>query len=149
MSTIVKKKASFGTSMGISSIIAILVILLLVVFSILTLTTANADLQLSQKSSDSIKAFYVADAVAEDILADISVLVSEGDGWQTVLTQDGYVLSFEAGGTCISYTVSIDEYRNLSVELFVDPDGNVTRTLWQTVPAKEWVADENVNLYIP
>ena len=149
MSRIEKKKLSFGTSMGVSSIIAILVVLLLVVFSILALTTSRADLMLSQKSSDSIKAYYEADAVAEDMLAEISVAVSSGSGWQTILEEDGYDLSSADGGTFISYTVSIDEYRNLKVELFAGPDGRLTRTLWQVVPAKEWVADESVHLYIP
>jgi len=67
MARIAKKKASFGTSMGVSSIIAILVILVLVVFSTLSITTSKADLTLSQKSSDSIKAYYEADAIAEDM----------------------------------------------------------------------------------
>ena len=143
------KKASFGTSMGVSSIIAILVILLLVVFSILALTTARADLLLSQKSSDSIKAYYDADAAAEEMMAEISRAIAGGPGWQRVLENEGCTLTSGAGGMFISYTISIDEYRNLNVELFADADGRLKRLLWQVTPAKEWIPDESINLYTP
>ena len=135
--------------MGVSSIIAILVILLLVVFSILALTTARADLLLSQKSSNSIKAYYDADSAAEDRLAEVATAVSGGGDWQAALKKEGYELSSAENGIIISYTVPIDEYRKLNVELFAGPDGKLTRTLWQVAPAKEWIADESVNLYIP
>ena len=148
-SRIERKKLSFGTSMGVSSIIAILVILLLVVFSILALTTARADLLLSQKSSDSISAYYDADSLAEDMMAEVAALISRGANWQANLEKDVYSLSYAEGGVFISYTVPIDEYRNLLVELFADADGKLARTLWQVVPAKEWVPDESLNLYRP
>ncbi|MDR0874799.1 MAG: hypothetical protein LBN12_01170, partial [Clostridiales Family XIII bacterium] len=79
---VTRKKASFGTSMGVSSIIAILVILVLVVFSALSIATSKADLVLSQKTSDSVKAFYAADASAEEILAAIAAEVETGKGWE-------------------------------------------------------------------
>ena len=149
MARIAKKKPSFGTSMGVSSIIAILVILVLVVFSALSIATSRADLTLSQKSSDSIKAFYAADAAAEDMMAEIAAAIAGGAGWQASLDKEVFALSPGVGGTVISYTAPIDEYRNLHVELLADKAGNLTRNLWQVVPAKDWVADESFNLYIP
>ena len=146
---IAPKKASFGTSMGVSSIIAILVILVLVVFSALSIATSKADLTLSQKSSSGIKAFYEADSAAEEMMADISAAVSESDGWRALLTENGCSVSEVSGGSIIGYTVPIDENRKLDVELFLDTAGKLTRTLWQVVPAKEWVPDESLNLYIP
>jgi hypothetical protein len=134
--------------MGVSSIIAILVILVLVVFSALSITTSKADLRLAQKSSDSIKAFYEADAAAEDRMAEIAEAVLDGGSWQQGLTGAGCELTEETGGTVIAFTVPIDENRNLNVELFA-ADGKLSRQLWQVVPAKEWVPDTSVNLFIP
>jgi hypothetical protein len=136
--------------MGVSSLIAILVILLLVVFSVLSITTSRADLLLSQRSSESIKAFYDADASAEDKMAEIAAVISRGGNWKAVVAHNGCTVSSDKEqGTDVSYTIPIDEYRNLDVKLFVDTDGELTRTIWQVVPAKNWVADENLNLHNP
>jgi len=149
MARISKKKASFGTSMGVSSIIAILVILVLVVFSTLSITTSKADLTLSQKSSDSIKAYYEADSVAEDMLCEVAVAITVSNDWQAELKQKGYNISSAAGGTLITYSVPIDVNRNINVELLADNNGGLKRQLWQVVPAREWVPDNSLNLFQP
>ena len=149
MARIEKKKASYGTSMGVSSIIAILVILVLVVFSSLSITTSKADLSLSQKSSDGIKAYYDADAIAVEMMADAAVAISGGGNWRAELSDSGYNVSTSSDGVLISYTVPIDRNRNLNVELIADNSGKLTRELWQVVPAKEWVPDNTLNLFNP
>jgi len=149
MARIAKKKASFGTSMGVSSIIAILVILVLVVFSTLSITTSKADLTLSQKSSDSIKAYYEADSIAEDMLCEVAVAINRGGDWRAELIGVGYDISALAEGYKIAYVVSIDKNRNLNVELIARNDGRLTRELWQVVPAREWVPDNSLNLFQP
>jgi Na+-transporting methylmalonyl-CoA/oxaloacetate decarboxylase gamma subunit len=145
VSTVSKKKTSFGTSMGVSSIIAILVILVLVVFSALSIATSKADLVLSQKTSDSVKAFYAADSSAEETLAAVAAAIDEGDGWEARIG----VLGCDVKDDLISYVVVVDENRNLDIRLRAHPDGKITRELWQIVPATEWVADDTVSLYMP
>jgi len=150
MARVVKKKASFGTSMGVSSVIAILVTLVLVVFSALSITTSKADLRLSQKTAAGAKAYYDADARAEDRMAEVFAIIAEGGDFRAGLVSAGYDVSSEDGGTVVAYTVSIDENRNLDVQLFVNgSDGKLTRNLWQVVPAKDWVADDHVDLFMP
>ena len=144
-----KKKASFGTSMGVSSIIAILVILVLVVFSALSITTSKADLKLSQKTSDGVIAFFEADAAAEDKLAEVAAAIARGGSWQAALRDLGCEVSSVSGGTRIAYTIPVDEYRNLDVELIANAGGSIKRTLWQIVPANEWVPDNSLNLFNP
>ena len=144
-----KKKAAFGTTMGVSSILAILVILVLVVFSALSIATSKADLKLSQKTSDGVKAFYEADAAAEDMMAEVAAAIKSGSGWQSKLPADVYEFSAAGGGTLIMYTVSIDANRNLNVRLLADGNGRLSRELWQVVPAREWVPDNNLNLFMP
>ena len=142
-----KRKLSFGTSMGVPSVIAILVIMILVVFSALSITTSNADLRLSQKTSDSVKAFYEADAVAEDKMAEVAALLAKGGDWHADALKAGFHVSSDGhGGTLVSYTMPVDEYRNLDVELFAGTDGTLSRRLWHVVPASVWVADDSLNL---
>lgn len=135
--------------MGVSSIIAILVILVLVVFSALSIVTSKADLTLAQKTADGVMAFYSADAAAEDKMAEVAAAIQADDGWRASLSQNGYAISSATGGTLIAYTVSIDENRNLNVELLAGENAGLTRKLWQVVPAKEWAPDNNLNLANP
>jgi Na+-transporting methylmalonyl-CoA/oxaloacetate decarboxylase gamma subunit len=131
--------------MGVSSIIAILVILVLVVFSALSIATSNADLVLSEKTSDSVQAFYAADASAEEIVAAVAAAAAEGKDWEAKIAP--FVSSVD--GELVFYTVVIDKNRNLEVNLRVAPDGKITRELWQVVPSTEWVADDTIHVYVP
>ena len=149
MARVAKKKAASGTSMGVSSIIAILVILVLVVFSTLSITTSKADLTLSEKSSNSIKAYYEADSVAVEMMAEVAAAATAGGDWSKALSQNGYNISSADGGTLVSYAVPIDRNRNLDVKLLVDGNGGLTREQWQVVPVNEWVPDNNINLFQP
>jgi hypothetical protein len=146
-----KKKTFAGTSMGIPSIIAILVLMVLVVFSALSIMTARADLTLSRKASDSLKAYYDADCRAEEIMAEADAAIRGGSsGWQDALREDGLdVTETDGGQTAVSYVVAIDENRNLNVVLFLSADGALTRHVWQVTPSGEWDAEENLKLYIP
>jgi hypothetical protein len=152
-----KKKAFAGTSMGISSIIAILVIMVLVVFSALSVTTAKADLTLSQKTADSLQAYYDADCKAEELMAEAAAAIRGGsDDWQNELRGNGFEVTDaeagngeQSGGVIISYTVAIDENRNLAVVLRSSADGELTRQTWKVTPSSEWNAEKNLDLYIP
>jgi hypothetical protein len=48
-------------SIGISSLFAVLIVLCLIVFAVLSSVTAKAELSLAQKAADSVKAFYDAE----------------------------------------------------------------------------------------
>ena len=147
MATDTKRKTSFGTSMGVSSILAILVILVLVVFSTLSITTSEADLTLSKKSADSIQAFYAADCKAEDKLAEIASAISAGSNLETALKSEGFeVIPDNSGNYLIKYVISIDSNRNLDVEVLASQDGKITKKQWQVVPANEWNPDNSINL---
>ena len=146
MARATKKKASFGTTMGVSSIIAILVILVLVVFSALSITTSKADLGLSQKTSNGVIAYYEADATAEDMMAEVAEALAGGN---LSGLSEAYEVSKTGNVTSISYTVPIDDNRKLNVSLGADGSGKLTRELWQVVPAREWVPDNNLNLIMP
>jgi hypothetical protein len=142
-----KKRATYGTSMGVSSIIAILVILVLVVFSALSITTAKADLTLSQKTANSIEAYYEADATAETVLAE--VVGQLGAGSQITPAGDAEDFSIEpvAGGNLLTFSINIDAERNLNVRVLITPAGDFQKQLWQVVPSGEWEADDDIKLF--
>ena len=134
--------------MGVTSIIAILVILVLIVFSALSITTAKADLSLSEKTADATSDFYAADTRAEERLAQIASEIETGAGWQGRLADVGYTVDAEAqNGFRISYDIEIGSSRILHVEIVVNADGHILRDVWLVQPSGEWVPDTGLNLY--
>ena len=63
-----KKRKSFGISIGASSIMVIIVILTLICFAGLSLSSANADYQLSLKLAERTKSYYDATSTAYEHL---------------------------------------------------------------------------------
>ncbi len=143
--------------MGITSIIAILVILVLVVFSTLSLITAKADLTLSEKTAENIQAYYNADNSAELIIADFGDVIGSGETindedfsrYSGVFTK-GKDYSYASAGRLFKFNVTIDDSRELKVEVTYDDNGKINETLlWQVSPTKEWTADNKVELFQP
>jgi hypothetical protein len=133
--------------MGVTSIIATLVILVLIVFAALALTTARADLNLSKKMAEATSEYYAADAEAEDRIAEVARAARDDAEWRDRLG-DGYVVTEEGGASLVAYEVPIDENRALSVRLRVAEDGAVSRERWQVRQTGEWTGDTNVQLII-
>ncbi|MDR0596369.1 MAG: hypothetical protein LBG50_02395 [Clostridiales Family XIII bacterium] len=143
----ISKKGTFGTTMGVASVIAILVVLVLVVFAALSIMTAKADLKLSQKTADATTAFYKADSAAEEKLADVAEAAKSGAGWESKLGA-GYDTAVSGGAVTVSYEVPIDGNRTLCVRLQAKPGGAVTRELWQVQNKSEWKSDKSLRLII-
>lgn len=131
------KKGTFGTTMGVTSVIAILVILVLIVFSALSMTTSRADLKLAQKTADSTTAYYAADATAEEKLAEVSAEVRDSGDWRADLEAAGYTVTQTDGIMRVSYSVPIDENLSLFVTLRVSGD-TVLREEWHVAATTEW-----------
>lgn len=140
-------KRNFGTTMGVTSIIAILVILVLVVFSALSLITAKADQKLSQKTADNIKAYYTADAQGEEIIADIANVIASKKNAQKYTTEKNYKYKRTGKGELVKFTVTIDDSRILNAEVLFNNKGQAEKQLWQVTSSKEWKADNQIHLF--
>ena len=64
------KKSPPPIGIGVVSIMTVLLVLTLSVFSALTLTSARADLSLSRTNAGTVAAYYAADAQAARLYAD-------------------------------------------------------------------------------
>ena len=68
----VSRKKNYGLNIGTSSVLIIIVILCLVCFAGLSITSANADYRLSQKLAERTTAYYSACNEAQQTLYDLS-----------------------------------------------------------------------------
>ncbi|MDR1272003.1 MAG: hypothetical protein LBK04_03290 [Clostridiales Family XIII bacterium] len=142
-----RKRAGFGTSMGVPSIIAILVILVLVVFASLSVVMSKADFQLTEKTEESISAYYKADAAATEKMAEVADAAQAGGDWADALSAGGYDVTSSGGAVTVAYTVEVDRFRVLDVSLSVEPGGYLAVKGWKLVPTEDWVPDDSIQLF--
>ena len=119
--------------MGGSSLLVIFAVLCLTVFALLTLSTVQAGIRLSDRSAQAVLDYYRADTQAEEILAQLRRgVVPPG------VTADGE--------HCYSYTCSISDTQALDVRVQVIGAG-YTVLRWQAVSTADWVTDDSIAVW--
>lgn len=107
-----KKRKSFGISIGASSIMVIIVILTLICFAGLSLSSANADYQLSQKLAQRTKNYYEATSSAYVELSNQKELSNNENSFDTKIPiNDNQVLEVKA-------VMNPDQYTNYRITSF-------------------------------
>lgn len=101
---------SSPVGIGVISIITVLLVLCLTIFSALTLSSAKADLALSQKNADTVAAYYEADAKAAALYRDFAT----------------------GGAQTMEETIPMTENQFLHLQLARDEDGTIQILSWRT-----------------
>lgn len=146
-------------SIGTTSIVLIFVLLCMLTFSVLSLVSARANLQLSQKSADHTTAYYEAENAANDILLKIIEAIekhldaSDEDIFYQNLRSELKGLddiSF-TGLSQLNYQVALgkNQFLNVSVTLSFDALANGNHyqiTSWNTGSGYDWNLDDSLPL---
>ena len=164
-----KKKSPMALNIGTSSILLIFILLSLVTFAILSLSSANADYKLTQALKSRTGAYYIASNSAELQLTEIdeqltSFLNENDDISEYVkkinekLCAKGYTYStisenntsLDALGT-LHWQVEITEQQSLFVEItLLSPHASTSLfnvTQWKVINTNDWEGSANINLY--
>lgn len=171
-----KKKNSTApfVNIGASSLLVIFLILCLITFAILTLTSARSDYTFSQKLADRKSDYYKANTKAEMWLDQIDTIFDEAyqeaassDSTFDTRSYQSYIQShlnqlskeqsipfsihFASENSTIAYYVAINEKQNLCITLTfsTSPDkGDTYYTIsqWQILSSKEWNGDQTLDL---
>ncbi|MBE5937493.1 MAG: hypothetical protein E7265_05630 [Lachnospiraceae bacterium] len=83
-----KDKIRFQMGTGIVSILMIFVVLILTTFGVLSFATARSDLEMAEKSLDSVISLYKAEAVVERCLYDIDKSIESERNEECILTEN-------------------------------------------------------------
>ena len=128
-----KRTASPPVVVGAVSLITVFAVLCLVVFALLSLSTAQADTRLSDKAAAATYGYYEADAEAEAILARLragevptSVAVTERGTYR--------------------YGYPISDTQLLAVEVAVE-NTHYTILRWQALSTARWQADDSLPVW--
>ena len=154
-------------NIGASSLLVIFLILCLVTFAILTLTSAKSDADFAEKLAHHKTNYYAACNTAESTLDDIDAVLA--DAWQlsdtaavfteieTQLTaldsreQLQFSMDFTQSEPTVSYAVAIDDKQNLCVTLTLAAapakgEAYYRISQWQVQSSGEWNGDQTLNL---
>ncbi len=127
-----KKQSVIST--GIVSLITFFTILILTSFTVLITASALNDRQLSDKTAESIKAYYEADAQAQEMLMELHTAYKNGLDIVTQSDTFRYRPDITGNGTVIEYEVPIDDNKILEVQAGFNPDGTYTLITYQILP---------------
>lgn len=127
----IKHKQTLGV--GLLSIIVIFVIISLTVLGSLGVISARADYKLSQKNGEYIKAYYVAEKQAEEILASIHESRLSGEDFNIPVT-------YKVEDNSITYRVPIVDSQLLEVIISLEKDNKKDYQIlaWHVVNTMEW-----------
>lgn len=147
------KKRFNGVTIGGTSVLTVLVVLCLTVFSVLALVSARADRNLSEKMSENIAAYYSAETKAAEICAKIGELYKNAASDADMLAlfpqniDDTRITALDGEALVLSYTVKISGNREFEAELKL-ASGGITRTKWQTrTDENGTVIDDNLPVW--
>lgn len=142
-----REKGGFSPpALGGSSLLVIFAVLALTVFALLSLSTVQADVRLSDASAQAVEAYYAADCKAQELLARIR----NGE------TPDGVEVSDEESraGRIYSYACPISDGQELQVSVLIPyvwdelaREGDYTVLRWQAAPIGDWEYGEGLNIW--
>lgn len=160
-----KKKSYPAVNIGSSFMLVILIILSMVIFAVLSLSSALRDARYIERKAERTADYYQANNAAEKTLADIDQILAETckkaelftEEYQTEaiaeLNQLNHIQASPAEGNrpliLIQYTIPMDGSDALDVTLAANDsssksDGYYYITEWKQISTQEWNADSTL-----
>jgi len=134
---------------GIASLVAIFSVLCLTVFSVLSLSTALAEKNLAQKSSQAVRDYYAADLICADKAEKIGALAKQNLSVEDFFRQAeslGAQITQTGNGWLVSYSQAIDENQDLFVRLSVSGRLVIIQS-WQVRRTGAWAPDDSIRVW--
>ena len=148
-----KPQGSF-VNVGSSLLLVTFLVLCLVTFATLSLSSAVSDKSFSERMAKRKTLYYQAVSQAEEILADIDAKLSESDGAGRTFAASNFQsidssITYDAGDQILKYQVPVGEGQALFVSLKISPSdtgGSYTVLQWQVQNTTAWTEDQPLHL---
>ncbi|MDR2133414.1 MAG: hypothetical protein LBP30_08790 [Clostridiales Family XIII bacterium] len=158
------KNSHSASGLGVVTLFVVLLILCLTVFSVLTFASANADMRLSAKNSEMVKAYYEADGAAARVSADVTAFWKPGapkpDARAIAALEEKIAAREEAEitraavrdagdgrGLIVSYGVRMDALLTLEVTLSLPRAGECEVLSWRVMAAEPGFEEETLPVW--
>ncbi len=143
-----------GIQIGTASLILIFVVLTLVIFALLSVTSALADNRLTERTEAWITGYYKADLEAERRMAALDKLAEEGvksGGDFATYMKEHSPYDYDITTGIADFKVKINENANLEVQARFFPDyvegKHFEIEKWQEVNAREYNIDDSMPVW--
>lgn len=135
-----RKRASYpGIQIGTSYLLVIFVILCLVTFATLSLSSSKRDQTYSQQLAERETAYCEANAKAAQIMAQIDDAFAEKDPAFAIQQIDDVTVEKDGDNLDISYVVPVTDSQNLEVEILADPAKGTQKVVkWKESASTKW-----------
>ena len=150
-----KKNSYPPVNLGTSFMLVIFIILCMVIFSVLSLSSAIKDQNYSIKNAERTLAYYNANNKAEEYLAQIDHILSDTDSFDALKDKllkmnDNHTFSWNTeNDETLQYYVPINESEVLEVVLTIHPqkETNYTILTWKQCSISEWNGDTTLHIF--
>ena len=134
---------------GSASIILIFSILCLAIFTAISFVTALTEQNLIETEVRTVKAYFAADTLAEQVLAELLSLSWYDERPEEILGIEIMVDWDDASWwlETISFVSNISETKELYVQVELHEDGSYEILTWRIYGIGEWEADERLNVW--
>ena len=135
-------------SIGIISLVIILTVLCLTIFSVMTLTTAMNERSLSRKTAEAVENYYQAEAYCSELANEIGGLWKNEEcfvSFQEFAKKNNVDCQLEKNEIYFSYHYPIDATQALFVTISVGDTFEIRQ--WAVQSTKEWVADQSLQVW--
>jgi hypothetical protein len=130
-----QKKAGAVMGVGVTSLLTIMAVLLLTSFAVMSLLSANSDLDLSRKASQAVTDYYAADGQAEEWWMDLNeALEGRQGGAAEKLRAAGFDVDDSGDSLIVRRKFPMGGKKNLEVQVSVSESGDASIECWQSVP---------------
>lgn len=153
-----RRQAPF-VNIGSSLLLVIFLVLCLVTFATLSLSSARSDESFSRRMADRKTEYYEAAGQAEDLLAQIDQHLEQtaskggANRWKALdFTGISPKIHYDSSSAAVSYQVPINDKQALDVVLALNTGEDTVQSgyyrieKWQTVNTEKWESDDTLNL---
>ena len=142
-----RKKRELPLNVGTSSVLFIFVILCLVSFSILSLSSSMSDYKLSSRVAENSQAYYNACNTAEEQLASFDKTLKEL--YDTGISRSGY---YESVGKIKTFAIPINDIQTLEIEIRIlypvkEGENFYDITSWRTCTTGDLEYDDTLPVF--
>nr|WP_314462550.1 short-chain dehydrogenase [uncultured Clostridium sp.] len=150
-----KQEIGYRANIGTPTLILIFMILCLVTFGMLSLTTAKSEWNLAQRNADSVTEYYRADKEGEAFYQMVFKAVDDAQKEEGDLQAFQKTLSMELGdyydsetGT-ISTQIPMKRSQSLSIKLSSMPDkaGKIGISQWKVIQTEDYEIDQSLPVW--
>ncbi len=138
---------------GGTSLISVFVLLCLAAFGTLSLSSANADYRLAERSAAAVSEYYRADSNAVEAYAVVDREMRTAQSAEQLMEQLAGKIQYEAivtqenGRLECSFEVPVDKNRSIYVCVRKDEYNRSKLIQWKTILTGAWEEDVSMNLW--